>query len=415
MTTVVLDVQGVSKRYATYKSIAHRALSWFDFAVKPETEFRAVTDISFKLNAGESVAIIGPNGAGKSTLLKMITGTVRPTAGRIWVAGRINALLELGLGFNPELTGRQNVYMSGGMMGLSGSEIDGLIADIQDFAELGDFFEQPLRVYSSGMQARLAFAVATSVRPDILIVDEVLSVGDAYFQVKSFARFKSLKDRGAAVVLVSHDLNTIRAVCDRAILLTGGHVVRDGPSADVCEFYNALVTNQLEADAIRTEFRDKRLVTRSGTGRIVVDDVWLSHFAAPSKRVDKIKCGEIVNLSVKLSAFDDISTLTQGFLIRDRHGHDVYGTNTFYLSQRIANIKHGDTIVVVFFIDMQINEGVYSLSVAAVESDHILHESFDWIENLVAFEVIRSDQPISIGTALLDVRVTHSILNKVTG
>jgi lipopolysaccharide transport system ATP-binding protein len=216
---IALHVQNVGKRYTRYRSNLALFASWLGFPVTHTHEFWALRDFSLTLHAGEALACIGQNGAGKSTLLKLVSGTVLPSRGHISVAGRVAAILELGLGFNLELTGRQNVHHAGGLRGFSPTQVEELIPDIEAFAELGEFFDEPLRVYSSGMQARLAFSLVTAVRPDLLIVDEILSVGDAYFQHKSFQRIRRFKDEGTAILFVSHSMADVRALCDRVILL----------------------------------------------------------------------------------------------------------------------------------------------------------------------------------------------------
>src|SRR5205085_1659835 len=185
-------------------------------------------DVSFSVKPGEAVGLIGINGAGKSTLLKLITGTTQPTTGGVHMEGRVAALLELGMGFHPDFTGRQNVFMAGQLLGMTVDEIARLMPEIEAFAEIGDYMDQPVRVYSSGMQMRVAFSVATARRPDILIVDEALSVGDAYFQHKSFARIRSFREMGTTLLFVSHDKSAIQALCDEAILLHGGRIAIQG-------------------------------------------------------------------------------------------------------------------------------------------------------------------------------------------
>ena len=250
LPSYVLQVNGVGKCYAKYNGLFSRLLSWVGLPVKTTHEYWANKDISFTVAPGQAIAIIGQNGAGKSTLLKMITGTVRPTTGHIHVVGRISAMLELGLGFNPEFTGRQNAYMAGGLLGYSAQELEQLMKGIENFAEIGDFFDQPLRVYSSGMQARLAFAVATAVRPDVLIVDEILSVGDSYFQHRSFDRIKQFKDQGTSIILVTHGLSDVRALCDYVILLDQGQILKQGRPDEVVDYYNAFVAQKKMRNSI---------------------------------------------------------------------------------------------------------------------------------------------------------------------
>ena len=217
--TQVVRVESVGKCYSTYASNLARFGRWFGLPARAVREFWAVRDVSFALERGEALGLIGQNGAGKSTLLKLIAGVVRPTTGAVVVAGRVGAILELVLGFNPDLNGRLNARLAGGLMGLATAELDTLMPQIEEFAEIGEFFDQPLRVYSSGMQMRLAFAVATAVRPDVLIVDEVLSVGDSYFQHKSFDRIRQFRQQGTSLLLVSHGMGDVRALCDRAKLI----------------------------------------------------------------------------------------------------------------------------------------------------------------------------------------------------
>jgi lipopolysaccharide transport system ATP-binding protein len=405
MSAVVLDVQGVSKRYASYTSVTHRALGWFDIAVKPESEFRAVNDISFKLNTGEAVAIIGPNGAGKSTLLKMITGTVRPTAGRIWVGGRINALLELGLGFNPEFTGRQNVFMAGGMMGLSGTEIEGLIGHIIDFAELGDFFELPLRVYSSGMQARLAFSVATAVRPDLLIVDEILSVGDSYFQHKSFDRIRRFKEDGVAILFVTHGMSDVRALCDRVILLDKGTVLKDGLPDEVVDYYNALIAEKENAKLTIEQRREKSgwLLTRSGTRHATAKSIDLLD-EETGVSVATVGVGQRLVLRIVVEVDQQLDKLVIGLMLRDRTGHIVWGTNTWHTKQILLGLSAGEHIDFEWPFRCFLGPGSYGLSYALTNDAVHTNANYEWVDNAVIFDVINSEQPTFVGTSYLDPR-----------
>ena len=273
----ILSVTDLAKRYVGYASSFQRFASWFGVPVTPLEEFWPVKNISFSLGAGEAMAIIGQNGAGKSTLLKLITGTVRPTQGTVHLGGRVSAILELGLGFNPDFTGRENVYHAGGLMGISRARLDELMPDIEDFAEIGEFFDQPFRVYSSGMQARLAFALVSAERPAILIVDEVLSVGDSYFQHKSFDRIRSFKENGTSIILVTHALGDVRALCDRVILLDKGQVLKDGPPDEVVDYYNAMIAAKESAKLTVEQRRSKEgwLRTRSGTFEVQVKAIEL--------------------------------------------------------------------------------------------------------------------------------------------
>jgi lipopolysaccharide transport system ATP-binding protein len=237
-------VRNLGKAYRQYNSRWGRLAEWLSLSNKPRHRLKWVLqDISFEVSPGEAVGIIGINGAGKSTLLKLITGTSHPTTGEVHISGRVAALLELGMGFHPDFTGRQNAHMAGQLIGLTAAEITSLMPEIEAFAEIGDYIDMPVRVYSSGMQMRLAFSIATCKRPDILIVDEALSVGDSYFQHKSFNRIRSFGQQGTTLLIVSHDKSAIQAICSRAILLNGGAVAMQGDPETVMDFYNALIAD----------------------------------------------------------------------------------------------------------------------------------------------------------------------------
>ncbi len=226
--STVLNVDNISKSFLDYSSEWKRIFSWFGFNFIVKEEHTILKNINFSIASGEAIGIVGQNGAGKSTLLKIITKTLKPTKGTITVVGRVSAILELGMGFYPDLTGRENVYHSAGLMGFTKEEIDRVIKEIEEFVEIGEYFDQPVRTYSTGMQMRVAFGVATAYRPEILIVDEALSVGDAYFQHKSFDRIRKFQEEGTTLIVVSHDRNAIQSICNRAILLEQGGIIKDG-------------------------------------------------------------------------------------------------------------------------------------------------------------------------------------------
>src|SRR5689334_24826284 len=245
-----LRVESISKQYRIYNRPSDRLKEtvtrgrW-----KAHREFWALKDISFEVEPGTTTGIIGPNGSGKSTLLQIITGTLEPTHGRVWLEGRVSALLELGAGFNAEFTGIENIFMNASLLGLSKAETEALLPEIASFAEIGDFIYQPLKTYSSGMYVRLAFAVAIAVSPQILIIDEALSVGDAVFQHRCTRRIKEMQENGTTILFVSHDPGAIRALCSRAILLNSGRMEADGASTDVLDRYQKLIMSQEAAYA----------------------------------------------------------------------------------------------------------------------------------------------------------------------
>src|SRR5216684_1580355 len=240
--TTALRVHSVAKQYRTYARPGDRLKeSLTRGRLRRHKEFWALHNISFELDKGDIVGIIGPNGCGKSTLLQIIAGTLEPTHGEVWHEGRISALLELGAGFDPEFTGVENIYMNASLLGLSRRETDVLFPHIERFAEIGPFLSQPVKTYSSGMYVRLAFAIAASVEPDILVVDEALAVGDAVFQHRCLRRIKDLQESGTTVLFVSHDLAAVRALCSRAILLNAGRIVSDGRPTDVLNHYQKII------------------------------------------------------------------------------------------------------------------------------------------------------------------------------
>ncbi|HEN3664232.1 TPA: ABC transporter ATP-binding protein, partial [Yersinia enterocolitica] len=231
-------VKDICKSYKKYNSRYDRLIEWFSpFKCQRHTVTDILKDISFTVDSGEAVGIIGINGAGKSTLLKIITGTIAPTRGTVNINGRVAALLELGMGFHPDFTGRENVFMSGQLLGMSVEQIKSLMIHIEDFAEIGQYIDHPVRTYSSGMQVRLAFSVATAIRPDLLIVDEAMSVGDIYFQQKCIARIEEFKKAGTSILFVTHDFSTLHTVCDRAVLLSNGRCQYIGKTIEAVERY----------------------------------------------------------------------------------------------------------------------------------------------------------------------------------
>lgn len=332
MGTIVVEKLG--KAYRQYPSKWARLAEW----ITPGRQLRhqlhwVLRDVSFRIEPGEAVGIIGVNGAGKSTLLKMITGTSQPSEGNIHMQGRVAALLELGMGFHPDFSGRQNVYMAGQLLGMSIGEIDRLMPEIEGFAEIGEAIEQPVRTYSSGMQMRLAFSVATAQRPDILIVDEALSVGDAYFQHKSFERIRQFRKAGTTLLLVSHDRHAIQSICDRALLLEAGRLALEGKPETVFDYYNAALANREEALIRQETLADGRVQTSSGTGEARIVSVTLRD--TKGRAVEAISIGQAVTLEVEVSVEKAIPRLILGFMIKDQHGQPIYGINTHRLDSTL--------------------------------------------------------------------------------
>ncbi len=384
-------------------------------------EFWALKDVSFEIKKGETVGIIGINGAGKSTLLKLITGTTQPTVGSVCMEGRVAALLELGMGFHPDFTGRQNAFMAGQLLGMCVEEITSLMPEIETFAEIGDYIDQPVRIYSSGMQVRLAFSVATVKRPEILIVDEALSVGDAYFQHKCFSRIRQLQDQGTTLLFVSHDIAAVRALCARSIWLDNGVIREVGETKFVLDAYaTALYARQQDIDsAAKTPAvkdgaikgaakpqRDCRLdfinnsnlrndievfgfnkdAARWGDGLAKITTTYLQD--TNGTPLSWIIGGEEVVLTIEARALQDLRGVILGFMVRDRLGQNLFGDNTFITTfDSPVSIKSETLFRAKFCFLMPIlPQGTYAITAAiatGTQQDHVIH---DWVNESLFFE-----------------------------
>jgi lipopolysaccharide transport system ATP-binding protein len=407
--TTALRVENVSKQYRIYATPADRLKETLSRGwMKRHKEFWALKDISFEIEKGTTTGIVGPNGSGKSTLLQIITGTVEPTHGEVWHEGRIAALLELGAGFNPEFTGIENTFMNASLMGFSRRETDRLLPEIERFAEIGDFIHQPVKTYSSGMYVRLAFSIAISASPDILIVDEALAVGDAVFQHRCMRRFKEMQDSGVTIFFVSHDPNAVRALCSRAILLNGGRMIADGDPPDVLNRYQKIIMAREEAfeaatappkadtelavhdssgeDEIPFEVHADPLLRplfRHGDGTAEVLSVEL--LDANGQRIEMVESGEAVALRTRIRFVHDTEEPVIGFLIRNRHGIHLYGTNTDLQDLHFGAVNADEIVEVTFRFDCWLAPESYSVTVAAHSLDAI---SFDWLDGALFFRVI---------------------------
>lgn len=391
-------VQGLGKAYKRYPSRWARLAEWLLPARKPRHALHWVLrGVSFTVSAGEAVAIVGMNGAGKSTLLKLITGTSQATEGQVQVQGRLAALLELGMGFHPDFTGRQNAVMAGQLLGVETEQLQALMPDIEAFAEIGEYMDMPVRVYSSGMQMRLAFSVATCLRPDILIVDEALSVGDAYFQHKSFERIREFGRQGTTLLIVSHDRNAIQAICNRAILLRDGQVALDGEPEAVMDYYNALLAHKGDGVLEQVVREDGRTQTRSGTQEAVVESITLQDDSG--RTVEEVHVGATVALRVVVQVLRDVPSLVLGYGIKDRLGQVMYGTNTWHTGQVIEAPRAGGRYE--FYIRFPVNLGVgtYSVQTALVDRDSHLTANYEWRDLALVFKVVNVDKCIFDGSA----------------
>ena len=393
----LLIANNLGKAYRVYTSEFQRIGRWFGLPTKPSEEHWVLKHINFSVKPGEAIGIVGQNGAGKSTLLKMITGTLQPTEGSVQVNGRIAAILELGMGFTPDLTGRQNVFHAAGLMGFSAEQISDVIDDIEAFAEIGEYFDEPVRTYSSGMQMRVAFAVATAIRPEILIVDEALSVGDSYFQHKSFDRIREFQAQGTTLLIVSHDRGAIQALCNRAILLEKGTVIKDGKPEVVMDFYNALIAEKENATVQVRELQDGSTQTRSGSGEASLESVTLHNVAGDS--IEYVSVGENVSLRISTRINSTIPELVVGYLIKDRLGQPVFGTNTHHLGCKLDSLESGETVSYSFNFAANLGVGSYSIAVALHTADSHLSHNYEWVDLTLVFNIVNISQSEFVGLA----------------
>ncbi len=413
--TTAIAVSGLGKAYRRYARPWHRLAEWLSGGRLAWHEtFWALRDVGFRVAAGDSVAIIGMNGAGKSTLLKVLTGTTQPTEGQVHIAGRVAALLELGIGFHPDFTGRQNAVMAAQLLGLSPEEIGAAMPDIEAFAEIGDYIDQPLRTYSTGMAVRLAFSVATARRPDVMIVDETLSVGDAYFAHKCVRRLREFQHGGCTVLFVSHDPGAVKTLCSRALLLDAGRLIQDGPPDVVLDRYNALIARrEASQDILQAEMEGGRITTRSGTFEARLIDVDVLDDDGRQGRAFAV--GDRARVRVRVGFRSTVTAPTVGLLIRDRLGNDVFGTNSFHVAPIRETYDAGDEIVVHWDVQLNLGVGAYTLT-AAVHSDatHLLH-NYDWWDKVIGFQMVPGPAPLFIGTARLPVEIRVERAGAVAG
>ena len=388
--SLLLSIQNVGKSYRVYRSESRRFASWFGLPVKPSEEHWVLRHMSFEVYSGEAVGVVGQNGAGKSTLLKMIAGTLKPTEGKIQINGRIAAILELGMGFNPELTGRQNAIHALGIMGFNAEEIHQIIPKIEEFSEIGEYFDEPVRTYSSGMQMRVAFAVATAYRPEILIIDEALSVGDVYFQHKSFSRIREFQEQGTTLLIVSHDRSSIQSLCNRAILLENGAVIKDGDPEEVFDFYNAIIAEKENNTVEVKKLDNNKVQTSSGTGEAKVEEIAL--YNLKKEVVEVVGVGELIELRVKVKVYHSVETLVFGYGIKDRLGQVMYGTNTWHTEQVINQPKSGSEYIFKIAFPVNLGIGSYSIQTALVDRDTHLTANYEWVDLALVFNVINIDR-----------------------
>ena len=368
-------------------------------------EHYALKNVDMEVKTGESVGIIGVNGSGKSTILKIITGVLNATSGDVQINGRISALLELGAGFNMEYTGLENVYLNGTMMGFTEKEIDERLQDILDFADIGDFVHQPVKTYSSGMFVRLAFAVAINIDPEILIVDEALSVGDVFFQAKCYHKFEEFKKMGKTILFVSHDLTSIAKYCDRVILLNKGVKLAEGNPKDMVNMYKKLLVHQLDEETLEDVSGKSAIGEKSESGKAwkdnfeinptitdygekqaeIVDFAIIDQYGAYSSIIEK---GSVYKVKAKIHFHETVKNPIFTITIKNKQGTDITGTNTMFERIETGTVSAGEERIVTYEQQMNLQGGDYLLSLGCTgyvgDNFVVYHRLYD----LVSFNVL---------------------------
>jgi lipopolysaccharide transport system ATP-binding protein len=406
----VISVQNVSKVYHLYHHPFDRVLGALALSRKRKAEFWALRDINLRIEKGEVFALLGPNGSGKSTLLQIISGILQPTSGRVLSSGRVAALLELGAGFNPEFSGRENVYLNGEILGLSRDELDDAFPRIEAFAEIGQFIDRPVKEYSSGMYVRLAFSTAIHVDPEVLIVDEALAVGDAIFASRCVQKFEELRKKNVTVLLVSHDLGLIKRLADRAAFMLDGRIVMQGAPKDAVNRYVGFVLDREHANREASAGRLNESITdglisgkssfRHGDGASRVTDVRILNSAG--EVCHAFRPGESIVLRVRAAFQQAVANPVVGILIRNRIGMDIFGTNSRLESAELGDFEAGDEIEIEFEMDCLLSRQEYTVTVAVQYWNGL---SQDWLDDVLDFRV--EDTKDVAGVLNLNTRVRH--------
>lgn len=399
MSDYAIKVEHIDKVYRLYDKPTDRLKDVFGLKKKEHfKEHYALHDVSFNVKKGESVGIIGTNGSGKSTILKIITGVLSPTAGDVTVDGRISALLELGAGFNMEYSGIENIYLNGTMMGYSKEEVDERMEEILDFADIGDFVYQPVKTYSSGMFVRLAFAVAINIDPEILIVDEALSVGDVFFQAKCYKKFEEFQKMGKTILFVSHDMGSIAQYCDRAVLIDRGRKLMEGSTKEVIEVYKKVLVKQYTPDGeLARQDQDAPVEMKQnmvqnpdfieyGDGRAKIIDYGVVD--AEGNMTNTVLKKQDFAIHMKVKFLEDIEEPIFAFCIKDLKGNDLSGTNTQIEKTPVGAVKSGQEIEIDFRQKMILQPGQYLLQLGCTGYENGNLVVYHRLYNVCSIQVI---------------------------
>lgn len=407
---VMIRVDQIKKTYRIYRRHSDR-LREMILRRNLHEEKVAIDTVSFELKAGEVLGVIGRNGAGKSTLLKLIMGVVLPDQGSITVSGRVTGLLELGTGFNAELSGYDNIAFNAALLGMSMAEVAAKRTAIIEFSELGAAIQHPIRTYSSGMTMRLAFSIAIHADPACLVVDEALAVGDAHFQQKCMRRIKEFRDAGGSILFVSHDMNAVKVLCDQAMVLEQGVVVFFGTPDRAVNYYNRLIadmeTEEMSLQPPPVETLSGRNIADAnsyGTGMVSIQGARIQGSASGGKIITS---GEITDFIFDIAATQDMPGVTLGIMIRDRLGQDIYGTNTYYLDRPLS-FAAGQQTSVAIRMAVNLGPGRYTVTAALHDRDNHLDSCYHWCDNLIEFEVAGYTGPHFDGICRLEPSVHSS-------
>ncbi|MGD9825819.1 ABC transporter ATP-binding protein [Desulfobacter sp.] len=387
----MISVQNISKTFKLYRKPSER-LKEIIFRKCRHKKFDAVKNLSFTVPGGETLGLIGENGAGKSTVLKLLTGILIPDTGTVHISGKITGLLELGTGFNHEFSGIDNIIHNATYLGLSRPEINRKLDEIISFTELGDFIHEPLKTYSSGMIMRLAFSVAIHAEPQAFVVDEALSVGDAYFQQKCMQKIREFKAGGGSIVFVSHDMNAVKVLCDKAILLDRGTAIEYGEPETIINAYNCHIARRSVSN---DDVRAGRSLNGYGSRQVLIESVTLKDEHQNETKI--LISGKPADIVITLKGQASMEDLTLGIVIRDRFGQDVYGTNSHYLKKKI-DVQQGRTMDIVYSFDQfNLGPGKYSITAAIHTGASHVDQCVHWVDGCAVFETVLGDEPFFAG------------------
>ena len=437
MGQTIIQADRLSKCFRIYRRPSDHLKELLSFGKRPHHQaFWAVKDVDLHVERGCCLGLIGENGSGKTTLLRMLAGVIRPTSGSVAVHGRVSALLELGAGFNPEFTGRENIYLNASILGFTDAETRERIPSIEKFAEIGEFVDRPVKTYSSGMFVRLAFAVAIHMDPAILIVDEALSVGDIFFQQRCIRRIQQLKHDGVTIVFVSHDLGAVRSLADRTIWMEHGKVVLEGKTDDVVSKYLAAMLTRGRKEIMDDDAMGKPLAEaaeldipeealsripgfiedipnidhRFGNGHAYVRGIGI--YGEEGNRLTSVGQGDRICIRISVEFISTVEHPNIGFMLRNRLGQDVTGTNAIFEGERLHRAHHGDRLSVDFILDLPyLQAGFYYLSPAVADGMLDQYDMCDWIDNACAIEVI--ERANTYGHLRVPMRVRTTIVGSI--